>query len=88
LASYGKEFDPPGAMSRSTWEEERKQRIVGKSKISVGLENLNVVVSGNKATAKFRQDYKAGELAVSSRKTLELVKNGDRWQIVKESTGN
>jgi len=45
-------------------------------------------VSANKATAKFRQDYKAGELAVSSRKTLELVKNGDRWHIVKESTGN
>jgi ketosteroid isomerase-like protein len=88
LASYGKEFNPPGSMSRSAWEEERKQRIVGKSKISVGLENLSVVVSANKATAKFRQDYKAGELAVSSRKTLELVKNGDRWHIVKESTGN
>jgi Flp pilus assembly protein TadD/ketosteroid isomerase-like protein len=88
LASYGKEFNPPGSMSRSAWEEERKQRIVGKSKISVGLENLNVVVNGNKATAKFRQDYKAGELAVSSRKTLELVKSSDRWHIVKESTGN
>jgi ketosteroid isomerase-like protein len=61
---------------------------VGKSKISVSLENLNVVVNGNTATAKFRQDYKSGELAVSSRKTLELVKNGDRWQIIKESTGN
>jgi tetratricopeptide (TPR) repeat protein len=88
LASYGKEFNPPGTQSRSTWEHERKQRIVGKSKISVSLENLNVVVNGNTATAKFRQDYKSGELAVSSRKTLELVKNGDRWQIIKESTGN
>jgi tetratricopeptide (TPR) repeat protein len=88
LASYGKDFNPPGTQSRSNWEHDRKQRIVGKSKISVSLENLNVVVSGNTATAKFRQDYKAGELAVSSRKTLELVKNGDRWQIIKESTGN
>lgn len=88
LASYGKEFTPPGSMSRNAWEEERKQRIVSKSKISVGLENLNVTVNGNKATAKFRQDYKAGELAVSSRKMLELVKSGDRWHIVKESTGN
>jgi hypothetical protein len=25
---------------------------------------------------------------VSSRKTLEMVKAGDRWQIVKESTGS
>jgi len=87
FASYGKEFDPPGKMSRSVWEEERRLRITSKSNISVKLENLTVSVSGNTAIAKFRQDYKANGLAVSSRKTLDLVKNGDRWQIVKESTG-
>ncbi len=87
LASYGKEFDPPGKMSRPAWEEERRQRITSKSKISVKLENLTVSVSGNTAVAKFRQDYKANGLSVSSRKTLDLVKNGDRWQIIKESTG-
>ncbi len=87
LASYGKEFTPSGSQSRSAWEEERRQRITSKSKISLKLDNLKVTVSGNTATAKFRQDYKANGLAVSSRKTLDLVKNGDRWQIVKESTG-
>lgn len=74
-------------MSRSTWEDERRQRITSKSKISVKLENLSVTVSGNSAVAKFRQDYKANGLAVSSRKTLELVRSGDRWLIVKETTG-
>lgn len=88
LASYGKEFDPPGSMSRSDWEKERRQRISSKSKISLKLENLVVTVDGNKAVAKFRQDYKAGGLAVSSRKTLELVKTGERWHIVREITGN
>jgi tetratricopeptide (TPR) repeat protein len=87
LASYGKDFTPPGSMSRSAWEEERRQRISSKAKITVKLENLTVTVSANSAVAKFRQDYKASGLAVSSRKTLELVKVGDRWQIVKESTG-
>lgn len=87
LASYGKDFSPPGSMSRSAWEEERRQRITSKSKITVKLENLTVTVSGNTAVAKFRQDYKANSLAVSSRKTLDLVKNGERWHIVKESTG-
>ena len=88
LAAYGKEFDPPGSVSRSAWEEERRQRITTKSKITVKLENLSVTVTGNNtAVAKFRQDYKANELSVSSRKTLHLVKVGDRWQIVKESTG-
>jgi ketosteroid isomerase-like protein len=88
LGAYGKEFDPPGKQSRSAWEQERRNRIVGKSSISVKLENLNVTVNGNKAVAKFRQDYRAGTLSVSSRKTLELVKAGDRWLIVKEATGN
>ena len=88
FAAYGKDFDPPGSMSRSAWEEERRQRITTKSKITVKLENLSVTVTGNNtAVAKFRQDYKANELSVSSRKTLNLVKVGDRWQIVKESTG-
>ena len=87
LASYGKDFTPPGSMSRSAWEEERRQRISSKSKITVKLENLTVTASGNTAVAKFRQDYKANGLSVSSRKTLDMVKNGDRWQIVKESTG-
>lgn len=87
LASYGKEFDPPGNMSRPAWEEVRRQRITSKSKITVKIENLTVSVSGNTAIARFRQDYKANGLVVSSRKTLDLVKNGDRWQIVKESTG-
>jgi tetratricopeptide (TPR) repeat protein len=88
LASYGKDFNPPGSMSRSQWEAERKQRIGSKSNISIKLENLNVTVDGSKAVAKFRQDYKASGLAVSSRKTLDMLKTGDRWQIVKESTGN
>jgi tetratricopeptide (TPR) repeat protein len=87
LASYGKDFTPAGSQSRSAWEEERRQRISSKSKITVKLENLTVTTSGNTAVAKFRQDYKASGLSVSSRKTLDLVKNGDRWQIVKESTG-
>jgi tetratricopeptide (TPR) repeat protein len=88
LAAYGRDFDPPRSLKRDAWEVERRQRISSKSKISVKLENLTVTVNGNKAVAQFRQDYRANELSVSSRKTLDLVKNGDRWQIVRESTGN
>lgn len=87
LAFYGKSFDLPGSMSRAAWENERRDRITGKSTISVKLENLSVSSSGSKATAKFRQDYRANGLAVSSRKTLELQKSGERWYIVKESVG-
>ncbi len=87
LGAYGKAFDPPGNQSRAAWEEERRSRIVGKSSISVSLENLVISVNGDKAVARFRQSYKADALAVSSRKTLDLAKVGDRWVIVRETAG-
>ena len=87
LASYGKEFDPPGRQTRAAWEKERESRIVGKSSISVKLSDLDVTVQGHKATARFHQAYSADTLNVSSRKTLDLVQHQGRWLIVRESTG-
>ncbi|MGC1172484.1 L,D-transpeptidase Cds6 family protein, partial [Polaromonas sp.] len=87
LAAYGKDFDTPGNQTRKAWEEERRARIVGKSKISVKVSDLSVDVKGSKATAKFKQDYSADALHISSRKTLEMSRAGERWLIVRESTG-
>jgi hypothetical protein len=87
LGAYGKEFEPPAKQARKAWEEERRLRITGKTHISVKLLNLTVTVNGSRAVAKFQQDYKADSLAVLSRKTLELVKTGERWFIVKETSG-
>ena len=51
------------------------------------LSDLKVAVNGNKAVAHFHQAYSADSLNVSSHKTLDLVKTGERWAIVRESTG-
>ena len=88
LASYGQSFDPPGRQTRKAWEEDRRARIVGKSSIRVKLSNLAVAIHGNKATAKFKQEYSADTLNISSRKTLEMARVGDHWVIVRESTGS
>jgi len=88
LGFYAKTFSPPGKLSRSAWEDERRQRISSKSSISVKLESLNVSVSGANATARFKQDYRANGLVVSSRKVLTLTKTGERWLIVSEAVGN
>ena len=85
LAAYGPDFAAPGG--RKSWEEERKKRILGKSSISVKLSNFAIAVNGSKAKASFKQDYNADSLSITSRKTLDLVKAGDRWVIVKESSG-
>jgi Tetratricopeptide repeat len=87
LAAYGPSFDPPGSVGRKNWEEERKKRILGKNKINVKLSEIAININGNKAQARFKQDYSADALAVSSRKTLDLVKAGERWVIVKENSG-
>jgi hypothetical protein len=87
LAAYGPDFNPGGGQSRKSWEEERRARIVGKSSISVNIENLVINVNGQAATAKFRQIYRADNLNISSRKTLELQRFGNQWQIRKESVG-
>lgn len=88
LAAYGSEFETPGKQSRKDWEEERRNRILGKSRISVKLSDLQVKSEGGKATVKFRQAYTADSLNVNVRKTLDMRQVGERWVIVRETTGN
>ena len=87
FAAYAKDFDPAGKLSRSQWEEERRARIEGKSNISVKLTDVQTIVRGNTALVKFRQDYRANGIAISSRKTLEMVRQGESWKIVREAVG-
>ncbi len=85
FGAYGKDFDAAGG--RKTWEEERRKRILGKNKISVKISDLDVKITGNKAQARFKQDYDADSLSVNSRKTIDFVRADNRWVIVREATG-
>ena len=87
LAAYAPSFDPPGGLSRKAWEQERRDRIVSKNKITVTLSKLTTQVNGTTASVGFIQSYKADQLAVSSHKTLKLVKRGEQWLITQESVG-
>ena len=87
LGAYDKSFNPGGKQTRAAWEKERRDRIVGRAKINVTINDLRVSVNGNQAQARFRQGYSSGSYSVTSRKTLDLVNNGGRWAIVRESTG-
>jgi tetratricopeptide (TPR) repeat protein len=88
LGAYGPAFKPPGGQARAAWEAERRARIEPRSRIGVDISDLSVTVSADRATARFRQDYTSDNLDITSRKTLELVKSGARWLIVRESTGS
>ena len=53
-----------------------------------GNHSKDVKVNGNKATARFRQEYKSDNLNVTSGKRLDLIRQGSNWVIVKESSGS
>lgn len=88
LGAYASSFTPPGGQSRKDWEADRKARIVPRNKIDVDISDLSVTVNGDRASVRFRQGYASDSLSVTSRKSLDFVKSGNRWLIVRESTGS
>ncbi|WP_310383921.1 tetratricopeptide repeat protein [Roseateles sp.] len=86
FAAYSPEFKGRAA-SRKAWEADRIARISSKKEISVVLSDIQVKLSGNTATASFKQDYRADALTMKNDKTLTLQKGktGD-WQISSESS--
>ncbi len=88
LGSYAAKFSPPGGQSRSEWESDRKARILPRARIGVEVSDLSVRVNGDRASAQFRQAYTSDTINSTSRKTLEMIKTGDRWLIVRETTGS
>jgi hypothetical protein len=86
FSAYAKDFK--GGKTRKAWEQDRKERILGKRSISVKVSGVRITINGNKAVAQFKQEYNADSLSVTSGKRLELMRSGNAWLIVKESTGS
>ncbi len=84
LQAYASSFVPPEGLSRSKWEAERKLRIVSKKSITVEVRQLKVTVEDKTATVQFQQIYNSDNFTGNSRKTLEMVRQGERWLIARE----
>ena len=87
LAAYAPDFEVPDGLKRAAWEKQRAERIERPKSIEVGVKVQSIQVSGNEATAVFRQSYKSDTLKSNNTKTLKLVKAGDRWLIKQERAG-
>ena len=88
LAHYAKDFQTPGGESRATWESERAKRITKPGNIAVNIGNLSVTAEGpDRATARFRQNYRSASLKTSSNKVLVLVRQDGKWLIQQERVG-
>ena len=84
LAFYANDFQTPKGMTFRKWGAERRQRIDRPGKLQVAVDGLVVSVSGNRATARFRQQYVSATFRSQTHKTLVFVKSGNRWLILQE----
>ena len=85
-SAYSSRFEPQGS-TLAAWKTERKESIVGKPAITVTVNDLKTSVQGERATASFRQYYASGGYKATTRKTLRLQREGDKWRITREETG-
>ena len=86
-ALYASTFRPEGGISRTEWASAVKARFAQKTTASVDMQSLKVRPSGlDRAIVEFVQDYDDNLRREPTRKTLELVKAGNNWLIVRESS--
>jgi tetratricopeptide (TPR) repeat protein len=84
-AAYASQFTPANGATRAQWESDRRIRIVSKKTIAVELRDMKVTAKGDTATVRFQQIYSSDNLKGTSRKTLDMVRQGQKWLIVRES---
>jgi tetratricopeptide (TPR) repeat protein len=88
LAAYAPDFETPGGEARGAWEKQRRERIEKPKSISVNVKINSVTVNGSEAVVTLRQGYRSDSFKSNNTKTLQLVKNGDKWLIRQERVAN
>ena len=86
LDFYAPDFQTPDGLSRQAWEADRAQRIGKPDKLLIELDDVNVIVEGDRATVRFRQRYSSPTAKGSVGKTLIFMKSRGKWLIQQENT--
>jgi tetratricopeptide (TPR) repeat protein len=85
LAFYAPDFSRPMGQSRAQWEASRRARLERSKHVSLEVIEPKVTFSsGDRAIVTFQQNYTADSYESTGRKTLHLVRHGDRWLIQQE----
>ncbi len=87
LSFYAKGFVPPGGLSRSAWEKQRRQRLSRPKWVKVRLKEIEVE-PGDKGMARVRflQEYRSDSYTDRTRKELDLLLSEQGWRIVAEKS--
>lgn len=85
LSYYSQDFEPGGGMTRADWEAFRNDRVLGPNYIFMAISGLNWSAQGDeKAKTTFIQTYRSDRYSDTVLKTLDLVREEDRWKILRE----
>ncbi len=85
LAYYSPDFRPPNALSREDWEAMREARILKPRYIEIEVDDLEIeILSPQRARVIFAQTYGSDRYRDTVRKTLDLVRGEEGWQIAAE----
>lgn len=87
LAFYASTFQPPGQMTRTQWESQRRERITAPSRIDVAIMTPTVTLSGQEAKVAFTQRYRSSTFNSTSLKRLDMVLENGQWRIRRETSG-
>lgn len=89
LGFYSAAFVPADGSTRSAWVVARRKNILGRSDISVRLNDVQITrIGADQAKVVFLQDYASGAHRETAKmKTLLLTRVGDDWRIAGEWMG-
>jgi pilus assembly protein FimV len=88
LGFYATAFKPEDGQSRKAWENQRRSRVTTPRSIVVTVTDVEVTrPDDSHASVTFRQAYRSDRYQDEVGKTLDFVREGDRWLIVAEKAG-
>jgi hypothetical protein len=86
LSFYAPDFRTPQREARAQWMATRRERLAKAKDVSVKVVTPKVTFpDAERATVTFRQDYASDTFKGSGQKTLQLVRQGQRWLIQQET---
>ena len=87
LSHYAAAFVPADGRSRDNWTILRRKRVLGPRFIEVDITRPEVTrIDDDRARVTFHQSYRSDSYADQVIKTLDLVRQGERWKILSERT--
>ena len=85
MACYTDDFTA-GGLTRKAWEQHKRSLNERYTAITVAVTNLTVeLLAPREALVGFDQDYRSDQYHDWGRKTMHLMKRGERWKIQRET---